>query len=683
MPTVKPIEFDKLNSNQKSFALADFENPCVSVAAAGSGKTTTAVARIQKMLESGVKAEEILLLSFTNAATDSIVNRVANVLGENVVAGITSGTFHSVFNSILRKYHNRVGLPDDYVIENDEIHKDVIAKVMEDNNFPTGRGCPNPQSILFLISQMKIRGLSIEDAIDIFRPDYNDFLIDITYVVEAYYDYCNEHGLLDYNDLLLETYELLKNNPDICCLLSQKFKYIIVDEYQDTNILESNILSLLRSFEEKSLTAIGDPNQSIFSFINADVKNIVNFKTTYNNVSDLPLTVNYRSNQEILDTANAVVADSEVGTYNMIGTRSVNYQPILSRFDTVKDETDAVIETIKYFNTTHNIPLGDIAVLIRNGNNSNDLEATLTAFYSNDIPFVKMGGKKFLEKAHVQDVIQMLKTVIGTKVEISWVRTLKLLKGIDRKNSSAIASKLFENSEDPNIEIFINEKFKTKIIQKSLNDYYNFLVDSRKLQTPKEAVEAAIKNYKNIEEERIANHKSVNMQEEWNTLQENIKELGSLSYIAESYKSLQEMLDALVLDDRLAKNEPSEDTLTISTIHSAKGLEWKVVILIEAADQYIPGMRPAVSDHPVALQLKKNEIEEGRRLIYVALTRAKDFLFVFVPKRDFKYEPLILSRFLDTMEVRSTFNQIPGDMLKYRLNELDPSKIITEDIEVV
>lgn len=683
MPIVKPIEFDKLNSNQKSFALADFENPCVSVAAAGSGKTTTAVARIQKMLESGVKAEEILLLSFTNAATDSIVNRVANVLGENVVAGITSGTFHSVFNSILRKYHNRVGLPDDYVIENDEIHKDVIAKVMEDNNFPTGRGCPNPQSILFLISQMKIRGLSIEDAIDIFRPDYNDFLIDITYVVEAYYDYCNEHGLLDYNDLLLETYELLKNNPDICCLLSQKFKYIIVDEYQDTNILESNILSLLRSFEEKSLTAIGDPNQSIFSFINADVKNIVNFKTTYNNVSDLPLTVNYRSNQEILDTANAVVADSEVGTYNMIGTRSVNYQPILSRFDTVKDETEGVIETIKYFNTTHNIPLGDIAVLIRNGNNSNDLEAKLTVLHSNDIPFIKMGGKKFLEKAHVQDIIQMLKTVIGTKVEISWVRTLKLLKGIDRKNSSAIASKLFENSDDPNIEIFINEKFKTKIIQKSLNDFYDFLVDSRKLQTPKEAVEAAIKNYKNIEEERIANHKSVNMQEEWNTLQENIKELGSLSYIAESYKTLQEMLDALVLDDRLAKNEPSEDTLTISTIHSAKGLEWKVVIFIEAADQYIPGMRPAVSDHPVALQLKKNEIEEGRRLVYVALTRAKDFLFVFVPKRDFKYEPLILSRFLDTMEVRSTFNQIPGDMLKYRLNELDPSKIITEDIEVV
>lgn len=685
MPIVKPVDYNKLNSNQKNFATADFNNPCLSVAVAGSGKTTTAVARIQKMLESGVRADEILLLSFTNAATDSIVDRVAKVLGEDVVAGITAGTFHSVFNSVLRRYFYKVNLSSDFSIENDEMHKEAMKKAMITVDFPFKESRIKPQDLLYIVSQTKLRDLSIDEAIMVFNPKLNDFYYDVVSAIDEYTDYCKKNSILDYNDLLLKTYELLKDNPDVCKSLSEKYKYIIVDEYQDTNVLEAKILKLLRSFDEKSLTVIGDPQQSIYSFINADVKNIVNFGQDYSDTNELPLTYNYRSNQQILDTANEVVKDSKIGKFeSMKGTHSVNYKPFLVRFRDKNEEAQAAIETIEYFNKVHNIPLGDIAVLIRNGTISNILEVELNKPpYNKTIPFIKMGGKKFLEKSHVQDVIQLLKTVENTRLDLSWNRSLSLLKGIKDIYSQQISSFIFSNSEVPDIDLLISDHFSKRSFKKSLEDYHEFLSDTRKLLTPTEKVDATINFYRNLRLSAISLHKVENQASEMHDLQEQIEEVKALNFIADSYKSLTDMLDALVLDDRLTNKDTSGDKLTISTIHSAKGLEWKVVILLEASDECLPGDRGPSSSHPLARELHENEIEEGRRLTYVALTRAKDFLFIFSPRLNSRYQPLILSRFLATMDVRRTMTEIINSgTLDYELFKISPNKIKREELQI-
>ena len=299
---------DTLTPEQQKFAKADFNKPCFSVAVAGSGKTTSCIARIEQMLLAGIDSEQILLLSFTKVAARSIINKVRTTIGYEQCKGITGGTFHSVFNRILRKYAKLVGIANDYTLKVDEVLVDAIKLSFDILEFPRGRGCPTATGILKLIHNMKLRDLSIEEAIEIYEPSWKDYVDNITTVIAYYKMYCRQNNILDYDDILLKTYELLTTHPEVRDTIARQYKYIIIDEYQDTNIVQANIIyELLKSSTPPSVTIVGDPNQSIYSFINADINNILSFRDRFPDATEASLTTNFRSNQQILDTCNAIM----------------------------------------------------------------------------------------------------------------------------------------------------------------------------------------------------------------------------------------------------------------------------------------------------------------------------------------------------------------------------------------
>jgi len=670
---VSGVDFDKLTDEQKHFATADFDKPCFSNAVAGSGKTTSCVARIQKMLESGIKAEDILLLSFTNAAANSIVERVESVLGAEVVKGITAGTFHHVFNNVLRKYYKRVGLDPHYTIQTEEIHNEAMKLIFEEVEFPKGKGCPTSRNVLFLVSQMKLRSLLLEDAIEIFMPHFDMFSLNIADAVNEYFDYCDEKHILDYNDLLIKTLELLENNPDICKKLNETYKYIIVDEYQDTNKIEARILELLRQDENKGLTVVGDTNQSIFSFINSDVNNILSFKNNNPTSNEASLTTNFRSNQEILDVANEIVRDTQVGDfYEMVGTHSSGRKPIIAKFRNMYDEASATFDTIRFLHEKLGLTLNEICVIIRNGSQSIPLELEIQARRPQfPIDFIKRGGKKFLDSKEAQDVIHFLEVIDETDLELSWIRTLNHFEKIGQKTAEQI-TKLILTEDGVNIDNLISDDLKKKSYYNSILKFKTIFDRSHVFQKTEQKVKYIIDNYKDLRETVIMKSQAKTMTEDLDRLDKSYMQLKNLVDFASEYTSLRDFLDALVLDDKLKKdkNEDNSDYLTISTIHSAKGLEWKAVIFIGVVDEVLPGESRIYSDRPEAEEIANIEKEEGRRLCYVAVTRAKDYLFIYHPQRDMNNFGLHLSRFIDKISVLDCIDEISSYNLSQSLTSL-------------
>lgn len=676
---VNAVDFDSLNAEQQSFAIADYDNPCFSQSAAGSGKTTAVVGRIQKMLEAGISPSNILLLSFTNAAANSIASRVKTLLPPDISGDITSGTFHGFFNSILRKYSALIGVPNDYDIKTDEIHNDIMALSIENTkNFPRGKGQPTSRKLLNLVANMKIRDLTLTDAIEIFYPFWMSELVPIKSALDFYFDYCKKSHILDYTDLLLKTEELFTKHPDVCETISNQYKYIIVDEYQDTNKIEANILKLLRSYDNKSLTVIGDINQSIYSFLNADVKNIINFPNEYQNTKEVPLTINYRSNQQILDLANAVVEKSKVGKFlPMQGVTSVNYKPFRCVFHDQSIEADSVIYTINKLHDDFGLDYNQIAVLARTGDYFTHLELALS---SRDIQFVKRGGRKFLDTKQAQDVIQFFEVVAGSKSEISWIRTLCLFHNIGPVTSRKITREILKDPNNVDVQAMLGTKFQNTKYFKSCQDFVEIYEIATHKATPGELANYIVETYYSMMSDKYSDHT-----EEADRLEKAKPNLDVLANAASNFDTMRQFLDSITLDDSLMKDDAdtNPDKLMLSTIHSAKGLEWEAVILIGIAEDYLPGLRNLVSHRPEAIEIRANEEEEGRRLLYVAITRAKKFLFVFraklkVPSYMFMKE----TPFFKDIDIDELTTEIPDDHFFLFVDNMSPSDFTEEPKEV-
>jgi len=597
-------------------AVESIDGAYLVIAGAGSGKTRVLVHRVAYLVEKRVKPDAILLLTFTRRAAEEMLRRAALLLDERC-SRVSGGTFHSFANATLRRYARVVHLAYNFSILDEADAADTINLIRARLGFnKTDKRFPRKRAILEVISKSINKSNKLADVLYDEYPHFLEFGDEIKKIREEYRKYKAAKSLLDYDDLLVYLKELLVNHTEVRLALSRRYKYVMVDEYQDTNKLQASIACLLAS-EHKNIMVVGDDAQSIYSFRGANFRNIMDFPRLFKNTKIITLEENYRSTQPILNLTNEVISRAkEKFEKNLYTKKQGGGQPV---FIDARDENaqsryiaDKILEL-----RAEGIELKDMAVLFRSGWHSNDLEIELA---SRNIPFVKYGGQKFVEAAHIKDVISYLRIVYNAADQVSWTRILLLIPGIGPKSAEQIiASFSFGNGRlNPPSGIKKEEVRKLFDILKEI-DSAAAASPAQADKDPARIIAIFLEYYRPL------------LKHKYDDFHKRVNDLDSLLRIASRYKSLEQFLTDMALEPperslaAAGLRDKDDSTLTLSTIHSAKGLEWHTVFLIYVAEGHLPSY----------LSLEDEEdIEEERRLFYVASTRAKENLFLLKPHID-------------------------------------------------
>ena len=579
------------------------------IAGAGTGKTRTLVYRVSRLIEMGYDPKSILLLTFTRKAAREMMDRATKLL-DSRCSKINGGTFHSFANLTLRRYGKAIGLNPNYTILDQGDSEDVINLIRGKMDVAKlKKRFPNKKTILKVVSLSINTSRTVNTII---VEEYPHFIEQIDKVLEIktkYIQYKSSNSLLDYDDLLLYLLKLLTSNGDVANQILSSVNFIMVDEYQDTNKIQADIVKALSTFNS-NVMVVGDDSQSIYSFRGADFKNIMNFPVLFKDTKLIKLEENYRSTKEILNLANHLleyavekypkelftnISDGELPA--IISASNDNMQ---SRFI-----TERILELRE-----EGISIGDIAVLFRSAYHSFNLEVELNKAH---IPFVKIGGLKFIETAHIKDALAFVRIAMNTKDLISWYRVLLLHEGIGPKRAQQILDEIsnmdFLSSDFSHLK---GNKLFVKVIP--LFKLVSNLVTER-YKLPYDKLELIYTYYDSIFEKK------------YDDFNKRRKDLEALNNIASNYDNTTTFLSDMVLEpprDALGEIDEDKDDeqLIISTIHSAKGLEWHSVFIMHAADGFFPSSQSFD---------KQTTIEEERRLMYVAVTRAKRNLFISFP----------------------------------------------------
>ena len=637
----KKIDYkNELNKAQLE-AVESTDGAYLVIAGAGSGKTRVLVHRVAYLVEKGVKPDEILLLTFTRRASEEMLRRASLLLDERC-SRVSGGTFHSFANATLRRYAKFLGLANNFSILDESDAEDTINLIRTQLGFNKGeKRFPRKKAILDVISKSVNKSEKLEDVIYAEYPQFLEFSEEIKKIRTEYHKYKIEKSLLDYDDLLVYLKKLLTDHEEARLILSRKFKYIMVDEYQDTNKLQAFIACLLAS-EHKNIMVVGDDAQSIYSFRGANFRNIMDFPKLFKNTKIITLEENYRSTQPILNLTNEVIKGAkEKFEKNLYTKKKGDQQPIFMDAEDENAQSRYIADKVLELRE-EGVELKDMAVLFRSGWHSNDLEIELA---SRNIPFVKYGGQKFVEAAHIKDVISYLRIVYNASDQVSWLRALLLIPGIGPKSAQKLINALAPSAGAPQVN---SGKHKEEV-----NKLFGILkdIDSSK-QGPAKIIETFLEYYQPL------------LKNKYDDFHKRINDLDSLLRIASRYKSLEQFLTDMALEPperSLAEaglKDKDDSTLTLSTIHSAKGLEWHTVFLIYVAEGHLPSY----------LSLEDEEgIEEERRLFYVASTRAKENLFLLKPHVDRNPRSFMdgggpvltqVSRFLDEGRIMDKLLQI-------------------------
>jgi len=619
---LNPAQFEAVKSVEGAYLL---------IAGAGTGKTRTLVYRVARLVEMGYDPKSILLLTFTRKAAREMMNRAALLL-DNRCSKINGGTFHSFANLTLRKYAKDVGLNSGFIILDQGDSEDVINLIRGQLNLQElKKRFPNKQTIFKVLSLSVNTGRKIEEILEIDYPHFAKFTDQILEIRKIYQSYKKQNSLLDYDDLLIYLRKFLFDlSPGAKNLLSS-IKFVMVDEYQDTNKLQADIVQGLAQ-NHNNVMVVGDDSQSIYSFRGANFKNIMDFPNLFENVEIIKLEENYRSTQSVLNFANYII-DHAIEKYekHLFTRKPFGELPAIVSAASENMQSRFIVDKILELREEE-VPLSDIAILFRNSYFSFDLEIELNKA---NIPFVKFGGMKFVETAHVKDVLAFMRIAANPKDFVSWYRILLLHEGIGPKKAQMILDEISQNKihfkANPDA-IAERSSFGEKLYQLFilLHDLHS------KKETPAEKAMQAIKYYDPL---------FMNKYDDFNKRK---KDLEVFINIAENYRSLDSFLADMAL-------EPPQDTVTdveaedkenekliLSTIHSAKGLEWHSVFIIHALE----GMFPSGQSYESI-----EALEEERRLMYVASTRAKQNLFVSYPMNIFdRFQGVTISkpsRFID------------------------------------
>lgn len=614
------------------------------LAGAGSGKTSVLIARIAYMLEQGIQPENILLITFTNKAAKEMKDRVIKLLGEPG-SRVLACTFHSFCANVLRKYAKVLNLENDFVVLDEADRTDAmdIAKdeyftfcenrgtCVDTDNFPTNK------NLLSIYAMMTNKCCPLDEAILAHNKSTMGFEEDVKVVIQRFIRYKSEHNAMDYDDLLNYTCRLFRQNPHIRKEYDAQYQYIMCDEFQDTNPIQNQIINLI-SQDYPNLMVVGDDNQSIYAFRYADINNILGFKDVHPGCKEFMLTTNYRSTQEIIDVANAMMEHATEGIPKIIqGTRRGKKPTLLCPY-TEYEEAEWIVNDI----LSHpEIPRNEIAVICRGGRQTYQLEAALNR---RGIDYNKYGGAKFMERAVIKDLLAFLRTLHNPKDEIAAVRLFKLMPSIGVKT----AKKLAEDIANDGFDALVAPKWQKKAFYSSLYTMKNVLTHLKTLSLQDQLDYLVNDYYFTLCIERIdaSNKKASVKNEEKQKLRENREDAEVLLSMTDGYADISNFLADVVLE-ATQKNDDSVDKINITTIHSAKGLQYHTVYIVDCIEGVTPRCPAGSKEDP-----------EELRCMYVAITRAKERLVLLAPcaYKAGGQARTLLSHFISPYNVRETFN---------------------------
>ena len=625
------INYEKLNKFQYEAVMHD-KGPALLLAGAGTGKTRTLIYRVAHLIESGVSPESILLLTFTNKAANEMKERAEKMLKEK--CGITACTYHSFCVKMLRFYGKMAGISPDFTIISGPDEADIIDIVKSELNFQKLKNMPSASVFASMLSTCVNKRLTLEELLKEqkywrFRQNERKLLL----LREETKKYKEEHNLFNYDDILLKFDQMLTDYSNIARRIEDTYRYIMVDEYQDTNTLQDSIIRKIRT-KNTNLMVVGDDMQSIYKFRGADVQNILSFPKRYTDCKVIYLTENYRSSQEILNLANHVMTNATEGYQkNLRAQFSSQELPKVYGVNDTKTEAEFVLNRIKAKHA-EGIPYNDICVLYRNSFQSYELEVLLNKA---GLDFEKYGGIRFLDRAHIKDVLAFLRIYTNPSDELAWFRILQLHIGIGKVYARNISRKCLEYGP----EYLIDDCHKRKKYGVHIRKLYDE-IQSWEGKEFLEILKSSCAYYAKTLENTIRNKKvdsESDKEESLQDLEKNKEDIAILQEMAKDYDSALAFLDATTLDAAKSK-ENEEDKLVLSTIHSVKGLEYDTVILLDCIDEILPSAR----------YIGSPEDNEDVRCMYVAVTRAKNTLYMMVPKIALKYGKAIpgdLSRYIE------------------------------------
>ncbi len=598
--------------------------PLLIIAGAGTGKTMTFAHRVAHLIVSGISPERILLLTFTRRAAQEMTRRVESIVRaatrDNKVAPLPpgglpwSGTFHSVANRLLRRYAHNLGLDEGFSVLDRGDSGDVMDIVRHDLKLTrTSRRFPKKDTCLAIYSRCVNTRQPLAEVIDKTYPWCLDWESELTELFRLYVLRKQRSQVLDYDDLLLYWRHLVAE-PEFAQEIGSWFDHVLVDEYQDTNLIQADILSALKP-DGKGVTVVGDDAQSIYSFRAAEVENILGFPELYTPPAQvITLEQNYRSSQPVLDSANCLIAESDRQYRKKLFSERIDGDK--PRYVTVEDgdaEAEYVVESI-LGNRELGMQLRDQAVLFRGSHHSDRLELELVR---RNIPYVKYGGLKFLEAAHVKDMLCVLKWAENPKNEVAAFRVLKLLPGM----GPTYATRCFEHLAVGDYLFTSLREYRAPAAARKhwpafcelLEAFSSAELDDRGWQ---------------VQLSQVRNWYQPHLERLYDGLETREADLEQLEQISGRYPTRERFLTELTLDppsaagDRAGDPLLDEDYLILSTVHSAKGQEWQSVFILNVSDGNFP------SEFATG---KAEMIEEERRLLYVAMTRAKQSLSLIAP----------------------------------------------------
>jgi DNA helicase-2/ATP-dependent DNA helicase PcrA len=631
------------------------------VAGAGTGKTRAITYRVAYLLEQGVSPQKILLATFTNRAAREMLKRVEMLTGTQNVHRVWGGTFHRIANLVLRKHAVSIGFDSNYSILDSEDANDFVSVCIDEAGIDTkSKRFPKPQVVQNIISYANNTDQPIEDVIIAKYPYFEMLTQQIKRVDFIYMERKRERNVMDYDDLLMNWKRLLIQKPDIGAFYADQFEHILVDEYQDTNRLQAEIIDLL-AVKHRNVMVVGDDAQSIFAWRGAEFKNIYEFPKRYPEAETYKLETNYRSTPEILGLANVSIANNRRQFPKVLQAvkKSKDFKPALIPCSDVEQQSAFIASRILELRD-EGISLEEIGVLYRSHYHVLELQLELT---KRNIPYRVQSGVRFFEQAHIKDVISYLRIIVNPRDELAWKRILKMIPsvgnatankiyeamvvqqqvrtayGSGRLNSDKEAFEDISNNSENNLQPSATADGSDKLTLKlpaSLNRlqnkkaWQNFVKLLETLTTD----ETRNKPAKQIELV-LSNGYEQFLQETFENAESRIEDLRQLAIYALKYDSTEAFLSELALISTERFGSPNaivgedvvmggeeDELLTLTSVHQAKGAEWKVVFLLWAAEGKFPSPR----------SLKEaNSEEEERRLWYVALTRAKDELYLTYP----------------------------------------------------
>lgn len=640
---------NQLNPSQYE-AVTTLDGPIVVIAGAGSGKTRVIEYRVLYLVQNKINPNSILLLTFTRRAAKTMLDRASR--HDPRCKNVDGGTFHSFAYKMLKRYAKLIGFPDSFSILDEGDAEEAIHKCCNILGFfSRKKRFPRKDTLKKIISMSINKNISIGEVLKKEYPHFLGYSSDIENLRKKYTEYKINKNYLDYDDLLVYL-RLLLENEDTRNHLSQKYQYIMVDEYQDTNTLQGDITYLLAE-KHRNVMVVGDDAQSIYGFRGASHKNIMEFPKKFLECKIIKLEENYRSTQSILDIANSAL-ENMTNKYSkclVSANKKIGNRPQLQCFKDSYEEAEWVAGKIKKLHD-EGILFNHQGVLYRSSYISIPLQAALS---KRNIPYQVFGGLKFYETAHVKDLMSHLKVIVNPKDELAWNRVLMLIEGIGPKTAEKISEEITALSD-------LNE-----ILERVFSKYNRKYKYSDELKRLEASLKSVYKQNMPVGEQfeiilEYYNPILKNKYDDWNI---RLNDLETLKQIGARYDSLEELLADFAIEPpekgigRVDPSVPEEEKpLTLSTIHSAKGLEWESVFFIGLMDGVLPA----------SFSLNTQEdIEEEHRLFYVGITRAKNHLFLSLHhegNRGGINQFNKISRFVDAPNVLSKLENMVGKKIK-------------------